>query len=430
VRLAVLLVLSAAIALVMAGTSAAATFRTGISGTGQTTASDWTSLQLDVNQKVGGGSAGGTVIGTWPAGTWAPDSTKTTFTGDLSQGGCLLTQGNQSVVVAKLLPGDQFYATTTHGPRLLEWIVAGIEDNGGTGDRASMLLAFDTSGPNICNSPDPFSVSQPPMRFLVPLNAGNYSPSYSDSLDGGGKPVNLAIIDAGGLPVTVTDAPDPDGLDVTVGAGTGTVRLDTCGYETDVSAGSDTVINCGSVIVRVLQGEAEVVLGDGVTTVSVPAGAKAEVSGDETSGFIVQNEGTTDVVVTVSGVEATVPAGDVAPVEAWVFQGFFDPVANATLNPVKAGSAVPLKWRLLDSSHAPVTNLDGATLTVTPINCTTHAATGPTTAGATVGAFQKLGSGYYQLNWKTAAAYAGTCAMMHLDIGDGVTHDALFKFKS
>jgi hypothetical protein len=35
---------------------------------------------------------------------------------------------------------------------------------------------------------------------------------------------------------------------------------------------------------------------------------------------------------------------------------------------------------------------------------------------------------YYQFNWQTPTSYAGSCKTMKLDIGDGVTHQAPFKF--
>ena len=41
---------------------------------------------------------------------------------------------------------------------------------------------------------------------------------------------------------------------------------------------------------------------------------------------------------------------------------------------------------------------------------------------------QNLGSGRYQLNWKPNATWAGSCKLMHLDFGDGIKHDAYFKF--
>jgi hypothetical protein len=40
-------------------------------------------------------------------------------------------------------------------------------------------------------------------------------------------------------------------------------------------------------------------------------------------------------------------------------------------------------------------------------------------------ALKNLGNGNYQLNWKTPTSYANSCKTLKLDIGDGVTHNAL-----
>jgi hypothetical protein len=440
-RAIALVVLCTAVALVVAGTSSAATFGVAVGGSStQTVGSNLppgqgdpgsSTVQVSVSSDVGGANPNGTIV----ADTYKNlgDTATTTFHGDVSQG-CLLVQGNQAIAVGKLPVSEQYLG---FNQKLVDWTIAVVEDNGKPSaglDRAATGLLFDTSGTKICNGTTSFaSVISAWLDTGGVVDAGDYSFSYSDTLKNNPeKPdVSLTIADSAGLPVTVTDAPDPDGLDVTVGGTTGTVVLDTCGgYEVDVAAGTHAVVNCGSVILRVITGAAEVVLGDGVTIVSVPPGGKAEVSGDETSGFTVQNEGTTGIVVTVNGVAGTISPGQTAPVEAWVFQGFADPVANMpSLNKAKAGAALPLRWRLLDSSAAPVTTLAGASITVTPIDCSTHAPTGPTSVGSTVGAFQNLGAGFYQLNWKTLGSYAGTCRAMHLDVGDGVTHDVLFSFK-
>jgi hypothetical protein len=435
VRLGALLVLSASIALVLAGTSAAATFRIGISGSStQTVVGDPgpSTVQVSAASGVGGANPSGTIIA--QTYTSLDVSSLTTFHGDVSQG-CLLVQGNQAVAVGMLPVSEQFPV----GSKVIEWAVAVVEDNGASSaglDRAATGLLFDTSGTKVCNGTTSFAsmISQ----WLDPggvVDSGDYSFSYSDTLDGfpSNPDTTLTVVDSAGLPVTVTDEPDPRGLDVTAGAGTGTVKLDTCGgYEVDVAAGTDAHITCHSVIVEVVHGSAEIVLAGGFTTISVPQGGTVEVSGDETSGLTVQNLGTTPVGVTVNGVQGTIAPGTTAPVEAWAFLGFFDPVHNApSVNPVKAGAAVPLKWRLLDSSGAPVTDLAAARLTVTGRNCTTGAAVGPTQPAKIVGpALQNLGGGYYQLNWKTLASYGGACETTHLDVGDGVTHDALFRFRS
>jgi len=129
-------------------------------------------------------------------------------------------------------------------------------------------------------------------------------------------------------------------------------------------------------------------------------------------------------------VETTIPEGGTRTVTAWDFQGFKQPVDNpAVLNVVKAGQAVPLKWRFVTSTGAPVTTLTTATIKVTSLSCaagTTVDQLEETAAGAS--GLQNLGNGYYQLNWKTPTSYAGSCKTLHLDLREGVTRDALFKF--
>jgi hypothetical protein len=39
-----------------------------------------------------------------------------------------------------------------------------------------------------------------------------------------------------------------------------------------------------------------------------------------------------------------------------------------------------------------------------------------------------LGNGYYQFSWTTPKNYANSCKTMHLNLGEGVTRTALFKF--
>src|SRR5205085_11926283 len=82
-------------------------------------------------------------------------------------------------------------------------------------------------------------------------------------------------------------------------------------------------------------------------------GGTAEVSGSASTGYTVQNEGGTPITVTVDGTQATVAPGQTSSVAGadWSFLGFFPRVAALpALNPVKAGSAVAFKWRLLDAS--------------------------------------------------------------------------------
>src|SRR5436190_6447947 len=198
-----------------------------------------------------------------------------------------------------------------------------------------------------------------------------------------------------------------------------------------VPASSEVVVTCGSVSVQVIQGSATVVLGDGLTTVSIPQGVKAKVSQDADGRFDVQDLGGGSVTVTVDGVTTVVAPNSTKTVSAWDFRGFSAPVDNpSVLNVVKAGQAVPLKWRLVRSGGAPVTNLSSAKLTASSLNCSlgsTPDLLEEVASGAS--GLQNLGNGYYQLNWKSPTTYAGSCKALHLDIGEGVTRDAYFQFK-
>jgi hypothetical protein len=358
-------------------------------------------------------------------------ATVNAFHGDVSQG-CVRIQGNQAIVVGKLPPNEQYDVQTGSGARRITWASAVVEDNGvATGapvDRASPVLLFETSGTAFCTTASFADLAS----HLVALDSGDLRFDYTDLLDA--NPANgdsvVSVVNPGGLSVSLTDAPDPLGVRATVGAGTGAATFNVCGGRVDVAAGSTVDLTCASVIVNVLVGAAEVVLGDGLAVVSVPEGGAAEVSDDGTGGFTVQNLGTVEIGVTVDGVEAVIAPGATSAVEAWSFLGFSRPVASSgALNKVTAGSDVPLKWQLLDASGAPVTDLSSAAITVSQVDCGSKADLGGLEPGRVVGhGLENRGGGYYELGWRTPKGYAGTCRAVHLDIGDGVSHDALFTF--
>jgi PKD domain len=246
-----------------------------------------------------------------------------------------------------------------------------------------------------------------------------------------------SIVSSNGLALKVTDAPDPgDGVLVEVGNGpAGTqAQLLLCGFTVLLDQGTVTVVTCGSITLAVATGRATVVLGGGLAVVSIPADGLAKIveNGDGTYAITnLGNPGTgATLTLTVDGHQAEIPAGGATPVAAWDFVGFTSPVDNLpVLNKVKAGQAIPLKWRLLDASGAPVTSLVAAGINAKGLDCdlgTTVDLVEEVTSGGS--GLQNLGDGYYQLNWKSPKAYAGSCKVLHLDIGDGVQHDAYFKF--
>ena len=120
------------------------------------------------------------------------------------------------------------------------------------------------------------------------------------------------------------------------------------------------------------------------------------------------------------------------------FVGFSAPVdnTNSYMNVLKAGQAIPLKWRLLDANDQPVTNLAGVTVTAKTLSCSIGATEDlmeEVAAGSS--GLQNLGNGYYQFNWASPKSYANSCKTLHLDLGEGkdangnpVTRTAQFRF--
>jgi probable HAF family extracellular repeat protein len=120
------------------------------------------------------------------------------------------------------------------------------------------------------------------------------------------------------------------------------------------------------------------------------------------------------------------------PDKKYPFSGFFSPVNNPpTLNVVKAGRAVPLKFSLgggegLDifaEGYPKSRQIDCVTLApLDAIEQTTSAAGGsalsydPTTER-------------YTYVWKTKKAWSGTCRQLVVKLDDGSVHRANFKFR-
>jgi hypothetical protein len=114
------------------------------------------------------------------------------------------------------------------------------------------------------------------------------------------------------------------------------------------------------------------------------------------------------------------------------FSSFSSPVANPPeLNTATAGGVVPLKWRLVDDTGAPVTDLAGVVVKAESLACSLGTtADQPQESAAGKSGLQNLGDGYYQFNWATPKAYAESCKTLKLDLaeGPGMERLALFEF--
>jgi hypothetical protein len=129
-------------------------------------------------------------------------------------------------------------------------------------------------------------------------------------------------------------------------------------------------------------------------------------------------------------------AGNTATAEApytviYGFIGFASPVdTSPVVNLANAGQAIPFKWKLVNASGIPVTNLASVTIGAVAMSCTSGVASDAVEEYASAAtALQNLGGGYYQYNWKSPKTYQGACKKLVLDLGDGSTRIALFRFK-
>ena len=237
----------------------------------------------------------------------------------------------------------------------------------------------------------------------------------------------VATIGDGDL--TVLDEPDPDGVRVIVSGSDGSgVQIQVCGFTMTLFAGTEAVFTCGSVIIDLISGSAVLTSEDGLFSASLEAPVEAVI--DEAGGEWSVSVSSGDVVVTVDGQQQTIGKGDTAVFTAWDFDGFFDPVDNdGVVNSVRAGQVVPLAWSLTDGD-GPVTDLSEATLAWVTMPCDSEQGSNPVEQQAAgESGLQHLGDGVYQINWKTPRAYAGSCGALQLDIGDGLTHEALFALR-
>ena len=123
--------------------------------------------------------------------------------------------------------------------------------------------------------------------------------------------------------------------------------------------------------------------------------------------------------------------GPASPGPTYAFTGFFPPVQPPpTLNAVKAGSSVPLKFSLGGDKGLAV--LAAGFPASVQFDCATHELKGDRAATKTAGKSglsYDASSGQYSYVWKTDKAWAGTCRALVLKLTDSTWHMAAFHFK-
>jgi hypothetical protein len=137
--------------------------------------------------------------------------------------------------------------------------------------------------------------------------------------------------------------------------------------------------------------------------------------------------------ITVSCAGALDNAGNAGAASAtyqviYSWSGFFSPVDNLpTVNAVKAGSSVPVKFALGGDQGLGVV----ASITSVKIACDTASpldAIEMTVTAGSSGLQYDPATGQYTYVWKTDKGWGGTCRQLSMTLADGTTHQAAFKF--
>ena len=196
-----------------------------------------------------------------------------------------------------------------------------------------------------------------------------------------------SIVDAAGNAVYIEDAPNPDGVRITV-TGTGSTKsvFDVCGSTLQLPPGSELFLTCGSVKVRVVSGTAEIVLASGVSVVAVPAGVTAKVTDTGGGGFSVENlsaAGSAAVTVTTNGAPSSVQPGATASVDT------SPPVITASVTGTSGSNEwyrgnVTVAWTVTDGQSAVTSKLGCATSTVSTKTCNATSKGGTASKSVTV----------------------------------------------
>jgi hypothetical protein len=117
----------------------------------------------------------------------------------------------------------------------------------------------------------------------------------------------------------------------------------------------------------------------------------------------------------------------------YLFTGFAAPIDNLpVVNVAKGGSAVPVKWRLRTASGDPIADpasFVSLTSAQSPGACAGGDPDAIETYAPTSNPLVYNGNGWWQIDWKTNKAWAGTCRTLKLTLADGTERTALFRFK-
>ena len=147
---------------------------------------------------------------------------------------------------------------------------------------------------------------------------------------------------------------------------------------------------------------------------------------------VVQAPGNVAVIPSTSRVYVAKGDHTVSVIEDKVynFTGFFQPVDNLpTLNTVKAGSAVPVKFSLDGDQGLNIFEADYPKSQQTACDLATVDGIEQTVTAGSSDLSYDANTDTYTYVWKTEKTWAGTCRQLVVMLNDGTSHRANFKLK-
>jgi hypothetical protein len=140
--------------------------------------------------------------------------------------------------------------------------------------------------------------------------------------------------------------------------------------------------------------------------------------------------GTTTVSCSASDTRGNTASGSFTVMVVYNWDGFFRPVENdGVVNQVKAGSAIPVKFRL--NGYWGLNIFFNGYPRWMATSCTnwetTIAVDETVTAGSSSLSYDATADQYVYV-WKTDKAWAGSCRLLNVTLSDGTQHWAKFRF--
>ena len=208
------------------------------------------------------------------------------------------------------------------------------------------------------------------------------------------------------------------------------------GLDFDISGNLYIANNTPSSVVKVDPAGNQSLFTSGVNLFN-PRGLSFDDSGDlyvtsAGNDSIIKVDGVGTQTVFASGANIDLPWHIVfTKTQLYNFSGFFPPVSNLpSINAVKAGSAIPIKFTLggdqgfgILAAGFPVSQQVGCSSSA-PINDIEETST----SGGSSLSYDAL-SDQYKYVWKTQSGWLGTCRQLVVKLSDNTTRTAIFQFK-